>query len=76
MDVSYAIYAQDEGAARRLFADPTFRAGVDRLIGTGDSATLYVQPKRLWFRVLPRDMAGAEVEGWLWELVDLAAMRP
>jgi hypothetical protein len=69
--VPYQVYAQDDLAARRWFADPEVRAALDRLMRAEGSPTLYVLPDRIWLRVQPWGVAGAEIEAWLWDLTCL-----
>lgn len=75
-DLPYLVYAQNEGAARQLFADPALKAAVDRLMNAGGSPELYVQAERLWFRARPTRIVGTEIEGWLRDLARLAPPRP
>jgi hypothetical protein len=72
----YAVYTQDEQAARRTFADAAFRVPVDRLMGGRGSPVLYVQPDQFWFRVRATHVAEEGTEGWLQDLLRLAAVSP
>jgi hypothetical protein len=74
-DLPYRVYAQDQRAARDLFADRAVRAIVDRLMDARGGPELYVQPGRTWFRVQPRHPAPAEIKGWLSDLVSLSSVR-
>jgi hypothetical protein len=72
-ETAYAAYAQDEEAARTLFADPAARAALDRLLEVEDTSTLYVQPSRLWFRTHPWRVNTPQVKRQLEDLMVLAS---
>lgn len=71
------IRAQDEQAARRLIED----AGIRRLVlvlAGGDEQSgfreLYIQPERVWVRVHPARLDGAEIRSWMTAATELAIM--
>lgn len=72
-NVPYRVYAQDQLAAQQWLAHPEVWAALGGLMDVEGTPALYMQPDRLWFRVRPRHVSGAEIEEWLWELVRLSS---
>jgi hypothetical protein len=70
-EVGYSVFAEDPETTRELLAGPNLRPVLDRLMEVEGEPVLYVQPDRLWYRVRPWSLEGAEVEGWLRALARL-----
>ena len=69
------VYAQEEGSARRLLADPGSRGVLARLLDDQKRLgfrEVYLQPDKVWLRAHPRGMTAGRFQQWFDDLLALA----